>query len=60
MIGLKRGTVKLTAHQDEWDKEAKQTIEELKYLLGNTAVDIQHIGSTAIPAIHAKPILDLS
>lgn len=60
MIGLKRGTVKLTAHQDEWDKEAKQTIEELKYLLGNTAVDIQHIGSTAIPAIHAKPILDFA
>ena len=59
MIGLKRGTVKLIAHQDEWLKEAEKTIEELEYLLSNTAVDIQHIGSTAISSIHAKPIIDI-
>lgn len=60
MIGLKRSTVKLMAHQDEWHKEAERTIQELKRLLGNTAVDIQHIGSTAIPSIHAKPIIDIA
>ena len=60
MIGLKRGTVKLIAHQDEWEKEAKRTIEELKCVLGDTAIDIQHIGSTAISSIHAKPIIDLA
>lgn len=59
MIGLKRGTVKLMAHQGEWLKEAEKTIEELKYLLDNAAVDIQHIGSTAISSIHAKPIIDI-
>lgn len=60
MIGLKKGTVKLIAHQDEWDIEAKRTIEELKHLLNNTAIDIQHIGSTAISSIHAKPIIDIA
>lgn len=59
MLGLKRGTVQLTAHQDEWMEEAERTIEELRALLGDAAIDIQHIGSTAIPSIHAKPILDL-
>ena len=59
MIGLKRGVVKLIAHQDGWHKEAEQTIEELKRLLGNIAIDIQHIGSTAISSIHAKPIIDI-
>lgn len=59
MIGLKRGTVKLVAHQDEWGENAEKTIVKLKHLLGNTAVDIQHIGSTAISSIHAKPIIDI-
>ena len=60
MLGLKRGTVKLVPHQNEWAKEAEKTIEELKHLLGNIAVDIQHIGSTAISSIHAKPVIDIA
>lgn len=59
MIGLKRGTVELISHQEEWDKNARNIIGILKQLLGNTAVDIQHIGSTAIFAIYAKPIIDI-
>ena len=59
MIGLKRGVVKLVEHQEFWTEEARNTIAELKGLLGNIAVDIQHIGSTAVPTIHAKPIIDI-
>lgn len=60
MIGLKRGTVKLVPHQEEWNKNAKNIIRLLKQLLGDTAVDIQHIGSTAVFSIHAKPIIDIA
>lgn len=59
MIGLKRGTVKLMPHQAQWDKKAQDVIEVLKQILNDTAIDIQHIGSTAISSIHAKPILDI-
>ena len=59
MIGLKRNTVKLEMHQLEWDVKAAETITMLKEVLGSVAVDIQHIGSTYIQTIHAKPILDL-
>ncbi len=60
MIGLKRGTVALCRHQSEWPAVAQETISELRHIFGHTAVDIQHIGSTAIPAIQAKPIIDLA
>ena len=59
-LGLKRGTVQLEPHDKQWDEAAIQTIKNLKSILGDDAVDIQHIGSTAIPAIKAKPIIDIA
>ena len=59
-LGLKRGTVQLEPHDKQWDDVAVQTIKTLKSILGDDAIDIQHIGSTAIPAIKAKPIIDIA
>ena len=59
-LGLKRGTVQLEPHDKQWDEVAIQTIKILKSILGNDAIDIQHIGSTAIPAIKTKPIIDIA
>lgn len=60
-LGLKRGTVQLEPHDKQWDEATIQTIKKLKSILGDDAVvDIQHIGSTAIPAIKAKPIIDIA
>lgn len=58
-IGLSRGTVHLVPHQTEWEGEAQRTIYKLKQLLGEIALDIQHVGSTSIPTIAAKPIIDI-
>ena len=59
-IGMKRGTVYLEPHQEEWERAAKETIQTLKRILGSVAVDIQHIGSTSIKTISAKPIIDIA
>lgn len=59
-IGLKRGTVAVEKHNSEWETAARQTVELLKNLLGNNAADIQHIGSTAVNGICAKPIIDIA
>lgn len=58
-LGLKRGTVQLQPHDKQWENMATQTIEKLKSVLGKDAIDIQHIGSTAITTIKAKPIIDI-
>lgn len=60
MIGLKRGTVKLCEHEKEWEMEAQNTISRLKQILGNVIKDIQHVGSTSILSIKAKPIIDIA
>lgn len=60
MIGLKRGTVALYPHDPQWDICAAQTIETLRKIFGDTACDIRHVGSTSIPTIKAKPIIDIA
>ena len=57
---MKRGTVYLEPHQSEWERSAEETIRTLKNILGSVAVDIQHIGSTSIKTISAKPIIDIA
>ncbi len=60
MLGLKRGTVALFPHDKQWEIEAQDTINQLKNILGDIIVDIGHVGSTAIPCIKAKPIIDIA
>ncbi len=60
MIGLKRGTVRVVPHEQEWETEAQNTISRLKRILGPAAREFQHVGSTAVPSIKAKPIIDIA
>lgn len=60
MIGLPRGTVKLYEHEKEWETEAQNTISLLKKILGNVIKNIEHVGSTSILSIKAKPIIDIA
>ena len=57
---MKRGTVYLEPHQSEWERSAEETIRTLKSILDREAADIQHIGSTSIKTISAKPIIDIA
>ena len=59
-IGMKRGTVYLEPHQEAWERAAEETIHTLKNILGSIAADIQHIGSTSIKTVSAKPIIDIA
>lgn len=59
MIGLKRGTVKLVPYDPSWSQEFEKEKKRLFDALGDLVVDIQHIGSTSIPGIPSKPIIDI-
>lgn len=59
-IGLKRRTLTLVPHRPCWARLAEKEIARLKEALGSAAVAVEHVGSTAIPSIKAKPIIDLA
>lgn len=58
-IGLDMNEVHLEPHQIAWEETAKKTIEKLKSILGDILIGCEHIGSTAIKNISAKPIIDI-
>lgn len=60
MLGLERNTVRLCDHQLEWETEAAHTIKRLREILGDVIKGIEHIGSTSIKTIKAKPIIDIA
>lgn len=60
MEGVERNKVRLLPHNKEWETEFLQTKEQLEKLWSANIIDIQHIGSTSIKAICAKPILDVA
>lgn len=59
MIGLKRGYVELQEYTDEWHKLHKIEEGVLKNLIQDHFIDIQHIGSTSVEGLKAKPIIDI-
>lgn len=59
MIGLPRGTVKLSPYSDEWRLLYQNEKEELIQCIGEYIIDIQHVGSTSIPNLDSKPIIDI-
>ena len=59
ILGLRRGTVLVEPHNTEWEVIAAETISKLHSVLQDVLVDAQHIGSTAIKSICAKPIIDI-
>ena len=60
MIGLERGRVALAEHDRAWERLAAEAGERIRRAWGPVALDVQHVGSTAIRHIRAKPILDLA
>lgn len=60
MLGLRRGEVKLFGHEKAWETEAQRTILRLRGILKSVIKGAEHVGSTAVTSIKAKPIIDIA
>ena len=51
--------VRIVDHDPAWAALARQEIDRVRGALGPLVERLEHIGSTAVPGLGAKPILDL-
>ncbi len=59
-LGLMQGSVRLDDYTPRWAELYASEAPRIRSALGSMAVDVQHVGSTAIPGLKAKPILDIA
>lgn len=52
-------TVELLPHDPVWARRAREEAYAIADVLGEDLLSVHHVGSTAVPGMCAKPILDL-
>jgi GrpB-like predicted nucleotidyltransferase (UPF0157 family) len=60
VLGLKKGIVELFSHDEQWHRLFTEEKARLEDAVGEHILTIEHIGSTSICGISAKPIIDIA
>ena len=60
VLGLLPGTVRLCEYTPLWAEHYRVEAYRIRSALREFALDVQHVGSTAVPGLKAKPILDIA
>lgn len=59
MVGVPRGSVELEPFQAEWRRSYEREVERLEPIVGDRVLEFEHVGSTAVEGLAAKPIVDV-
>ena len=59
-LGLTIGCVTLSSYNPNWKILFKEEKKNLEIIFGSLAKEIEHVGSTSIEGISAKPIIDIA
>jgi GrpB-like predicted nucleotidyltransferase (UPF0157 family) len=51
--------IQLVPYDPRWPEMFRAEAERLRALLGAAAMRVEHIGSTAVPGLSAKPVIDM-
>lgn len=56
---MKTKKVTVLPHDPQWKQNFEAIRQELAAALGNLALRIEHVGSTSVEGLYAKPIIDI-
>jgi GrpB-like predicted nucleotidyltransferase (UPF0157 family) len=60
VLGLERGAVRLVPHAERWHDLFAEEAERLRAAVGVYVLAVEHVGSTAVCGLSAKPIIDIA
>src|SRR4051812_81336 len=52
-------SITLVAYDPDWPGLFSREADRLRSILGDAALEIEHVGSTSVPGLMAKPIIDI-
>jgi GrpB-like predicted nucleotidyltransferase (UPF0157 family) len=58
-IGLESGHVIIVAYDPRWPALFDEAAHEIRSTAGDAILHIEHVGSTSVPGLTAKPIIDM-
>ena len=57
--GIEKRKIVIVDYDSRWPVRFQKHAEKLKQALGSKALAIEHVGSTSVPMLAAKPIIDI-
>ena len=52
-------TIRLVEHDSAWPERFEREAARIRATLGPAALGVDHVGSTSVPGLAAKPIIDI-
>jgi GrpB-like predicted nucleotidyltransferase (UPF0157 family) len=60
MYGMNKNELRLMPHDVSWKDDFLAERERIELSVADSRLHVEHIGSTAIPTVWAKPVLDIA
>jgi GrpB-like predicted nucleotidyltransferase (UPF0157 family) len=57
--GREQVAITVVDYDQQWPRRFEDTAERVRGVLGGKALSVEHIGSTSVPGLAAKPIVDM-
>ena len=57
--GIEKRIIQIVDYDERWITKFEEHSNNIQAILGDVVVNIEHIGSTAVPDLAAKPIIDI-